>query len=279
MLKTTVVTSLLAPLMLLGAGACGDDEQQAGADAHEHHDGHVHADAAVSDPDAEVAAYKVTIAFEHLVDGSPVTIGTETPYTNAAGNAFGVSLVRYFISNVTLHLTGGATLEATGAHFVDHEMPATRTYELDLDIPVGTLESISFVMGIPEAQNTTGAFPNEPESLMEWPTMLGGGYHYMKFEGRYINNASEPFNFRAHSGPTRGNDYSFAVALPAGNRSVGEADMTLTLQMNLEEWFTDPNTWDLNNYFTQAMPGIMGNEAAQASLMENGATVFSLGAP
>lgn len=276
MSNDSLISTCMIPLLILAVVACGDDGHD-----HDHPDAHTHdhADAAASDPDAAPATDRVTIAFEHLVDGAPVTIGTDTPYTNAAGNSFGVTLVRYFISNVTLNLAGGESLEATGAHFVDHDMPETRTYELDLDVPAGTLESVSFVMGIPAALNTSGAFPNEPESLMEWPEMLGGGYHYMKFEGRYINAAEEPFNFRAHTGPTAGNDYSFGVELSAGGRAVGGEPVTLTLEMNLEQWFTDPNTWDLNDYFTQAMPGIMNNQAAQTSLRANGATVFSLGTP
>jgi len=256
MSKLSILSGCIVAFLLLSIGACGDG----------------------SDPETSDGT-NVTIAFEHLVDGEAITIGTDTPYTNAAGNEFGVSLLRYFVSDVTLHFEGGATVTASGAHYVDHEDASTRSYELDADVPSGTLSSISFVMGLPPALNTTGAFPSEPESLMEWPEMMGGGYHFMQFEGRYINDASEPFHFRTHSGAFMGVDYSFEVELDAGGRPLPpNGDVTLTLQMNLEQWFTDPNDWDLNDYFNEAMPGIMGNAAAQASLQENGATVFSLGA-
>jgi hypothetical protein len=162
---------------------------------------------------------------------------------------------------------------------VDQDEPTTLSWVLDVDVPAETLASISFVMGLPPALNVTGAFPDGSEALMEWPEMMGGGYHYMKFEGRYINDASEPFNFRTHSGGLSGVDYSFDVSLDAGNRPLPVGDTTLTVQMNLEQWFTGPNDWDLNNYFTTATPGIMGNPAAQESLRDNGSTVFSLGAP
>lgn len=264
-------------LVVLLAAACGDDD--------DHDDDHDGADASTpagpdaGDPaDAAPSAVTVTIAFEHLVDGVPVTMGTDMPYTNAAGNQFGVTLLRYFISDVTLTLDGGDQVVAPGAHYVDHDEADSRSYQLAVPVPSGTLSSISFVMGLPPALNVSGAFPEPPESLMEWPEMMGGGYHYMKFEGRYINSAEEPFNFRAHSGGLHGTDYSFEVALDAGGRAL-TGDVTLTLEMNLEQWFTDPNDWDLNDYFTQATPGIMGNAAAQASLAENGATVFTLGAP
>jgi hypothetical protein len=81
-----------------------------------------------------------------------------------------------------------------------------------------------------------------------------------------------------HSGGLNGTDYSFEVVLDATGRDVTDG-ATFTVEMNLEEWFADPNTWDLNDYFNETHRGIMGDADAQASLMANGATVFSLGAP
>ena len=150
---------------------------------------------------------------------------------------------------------------------------------LDVEVPAERLASVSFVMGLPPALNVSGSFSTGPEALMEWPEMMGGGYHFMKFEGRYINDASEPFNFRAHTGGLHDVDYSFDVVLDAGNRPLPEGAATLTVVMNLEQWFTAPHEWDLNDYFTAAMPGIMANAAAQESLQDNGATVFSLETP
>lgn len=260
-------TTLVAALAF---GACGDDDS---------HDDHPDASATVDGPGTPDAGggASVTIAFEHLVDGGPVTIGTDTPYTNAAGNAYGVTLVRYFISDVTLTYADASEHAAPGAHYVDHDLAETQAYLLT-GVPEGDLAAISFTMGLTPALNVTGAFSDPPESLMEWPQMMGGGYHHMKFEGRYINSASEPFAFKVHSGPLGGTDYSFPVELDATGRAIADG-ATLTVQMNLEEWFTNPNTWDLNDYFTADHPGIMGDAAAQASLKENGLGVFTLGAP
>lgn len=221
----------------------------------------------------------VTIALVHHVDGAPVTISSETPYVNAAGNHFGVTRVSWFLSDVVLTTTDGRTFGAAGAHYVDADTPDTQRIAIPLGTESGELASISFHMGLPPELNVTGAFTTPPESLMEWPAMMGGGYHYMKYEGRYVNTAGEPFAFRMHSGALRGTDYSFPVTLDASGVSIGGHDVTLTVAMNLEDWFTTPDTWDLNDYFTAAMPGIMGNAAAQASLQRNGEGVFTLEAP
>lgn len=266
--------------LLLAVGGC--DDSSVDPDAGPSTDASTSGDAGSGDDaatarDAGGSTATVGVAFEHLVDGSPVVFGSEErPYTNAAGNEFGVTRLVYFISNVTLTYVDGAEVTVTGAHYVDHEMEATRVYELPAEVPVGDLDRISFVMGLPPELNVTGAFTSPPESLMEWPEMMGGGYHYMKFEGRYLNSMGEPFNFRTHSGGLDGVDYSFVVTLDATGRAVADG-ATFTLEMNLEQWFTDPNTWDLNDYFNADHPGIMGNADAQASLQANGATVFTLG--
>jgi hypothetical protein len=229
-----------------------------------------------SDTGADEAS--VTIAFEHLANGTPIVLGSETPYTNAAGNEFGTTRLSYFVSDLSLTLADGTEVTAPGAHYVDHETDETRAYALPVEVPTGELAQISFVMGLGPDLNVTGAFPSPPESLMEWPEMMGGGYHYMKFEGRYVDDADEPFNFMMHSGGLNGTDYSFEVVLDATGREVTDG-ATFTLEMNLEQWFEDPHTWDLNDYFNEAHRGIMGDADAQASLRDNGATVFSLGDP
>lgn len=264
--RPLALACLGATSLLAGLVGCGDD--------HDHGD-----DVDARPADAAPGSGAVTVAFAHRVGGDAVLMGTDTPYLNAAGDAFGVTVVRYFVSDVSLHFADGSRWDAPGPRYVDHELTATLTQLLASDVPTGALASVSFVMGLPPALNTSGRFTAPPESLMEWPEMMGGGYHYLKFEGRYLNEAGEPFPYRAHSGGLDGVDYSFAVSLDASGRAVEAAGTTLTLVMNLEQWFTAPHTWDLDDYFNAAQPGIMRNATAQAELQANGATVFALGAP
>jgi len=264
----------LAVALSLGVGACGSSDPVP-----------LSPDASVADvpaadaPRSDAPAASVAIAFAHTVGGAPLALGTTTPYTNAAGNSFGVTRLSYFVSGVTVRMRDGRSLTAPGARYLDAAMPATLRFALPGAAPVGELASITFVMGLPPELNISGAFTSSPESLMEWPEMMGGGYHHMKFEGRYINRAGEPFNFMAHSGGLNRADYSFAVTLDASGRSITAAGASFTVRMDVAEWFTGPNTWDLNDYFNATHRGIMGDAAAQASLRENGASVFSLAAP
>ena len=47
---------------------------------------------------------------------------------------------------------------------------------------------------------------------------------------------------------------------------------TIDIQMDVSEWFKNPNTWDLNVYNTS----LMGNYEVQLLINQNAASVFSL---
>ena len=68
-------------------------------------------------------------------------------------------------------------------------------------------------------------------------------------------------------------DNSFIVTLPLSNFEVSKNNTTtLHLRMNINNWFTNPNTFDFNVYGGS----IMQNQAAQEVLKENGHNVFSV---
>jgi hypothetical protein len=109
--------------------------------------------------------------------------------------------------------------------------------------------------------------------------MLGGGYHYMQFDGKYLDTANmeAPFNYHAIRAVNRTDpnnlilkDTSFLVDL--GNIEVSNT-MSIDIEMNIAEWFKNPNTWNLNELNTVLMP----NFEAQELISANGESVFSLG--
>ena len=216
----------------------------------------------------------LSVRLAHLVDGTAIELDTATPFTNAFGNQYGVTRLSYFLSNLTLTMAGGDTLSAAGGRYVHHDTPETMTVPLDGEVPAGGVQSLSFVMGLPPDLNQSGAFPDAPEALMEWPEMMGGGYHFMKLEGKFIATSGNPESYATHSGGLDGVDYSFAVTLDGSALTLAEGGNALELVMNIDEWYTNPTDWDFNDYFPG---GIMHDADAQAILKANGADVFTLG--
>jgi hypothetical protein len=234
---------------------------------------------------------QLTLHFNHLVNLQPLVTDT-MKYTNLAGNEYLITEVQYFISNLKIHYQDGEVAEIEqdgGIHYIDSDIPKSWVWEIRQNIPAGVIDSISFTFGLDEATNITGLFPDAPESNMIWPDQLGGGYHYMKLNGKWLNTNNEISMFNFHLGigqlyDNNGQVTEFVqnyfrancyLALYSSFIAMIEADQVnhLSINMNIASWFESPNTWDFN-----LMGGMMmQNQEAQQAAKENGFDVFSIG--
>lgn len=220
----------------------------------------------------------ITLNFSFVVDSDPLQLDA-CLYQNAAGNLFEVNDVQFFISHVMLETASGEMVEITdnqGIHYTDIRIPNTLSWHVSDEIPAGGYKSIAFVFGLEGEQNTTGFFPNPPENNMSWPDVLGGGYHYMKINGRWIDEAGARQPFNLHTGKIANDtgfaDNTFTVTLPLEQFTVSKnSNSKLTLQMNVNAWFTNPYLFDFNEFGGS----IMQNREAQMVLRANGHNVFS----
>jgi cytochrome c peroxidase len=216
----------------------------------------------------------VTFSFAHVVGAAgPLVVGPETPYRNAAGNAYGVMRLQYFVSDLTLRRADGTTVRVDETHYVDVAEPSTLRYRLAQPVPVGQYVALDLVVGIPKERNVSGAFSSPPESLMEWPDQMGGGYHYMKLEGRFVDRDGQLASFKLHTGMLMGTDHSVPITLDGHTLGVGNDALEIEIVMDVAEWLQSPDVYDLNAY----QPGMMGNAAAQDMAQRNGRDAFTIG--
>jgi hypothetical protein len=235
----------------------------------------------------EPAKYgKIAFQFSHKVNGQPLIIDTLV-YTNAAGNEYLINEIQYFVSEITLNKSDGASkviTAANGIHYIDTDIPSSHTWAVTDDIPVGDYTSISFIFGINEAKNITGLFVNAPEKDMWWPEFLGGGYHYMKMNGFWkdTNAQLSPFNFHLGIGQIYDSVVTdsiiefvqnyFTVIIPNSSFTITENATTHAgIIMNMESWFDTPNIYDFNFWGGS----IMNNQAAMHTITQNGADAFT----
>lgn len=204
---------------------------------------------------------KIHLHFVHQINGEALEFDT-MKYVNAAGNQYLVNEIQYFISDFTLHYSDGQTQVLDGwkdIHYVDSDLPETQTWNVFDDINPGNLEKVSFTFGISEEKNNSLMFVNPPERDMFWPEFLGGGYHYMKLNGKWLaeNGSVKPYNFhlgigQIYSGGAITPDSItgfvqnyFQVELADSDFSISEGGShTFVLFMNLENWFQNPNTYN-----------------------------------
>lgn len=207
-------------------------------------------------------------------------------YVNAAGNPFMVSEIQYFISDVKLHKLNGEVvlLDAyEDIHYVDTDILETFKYLLKDSIPTGEYTKFSFTFGINEEKNKPMIFVNPPESFMFWPIYLGGGFHYMKLNGKWINEDGDTkvFNFHLGIGQEYDDDRNivsfhqnyFNVDLQNDSITIKSDELTkLNVEMNVHNWFSEPNVYDFNEWGGK----IMQNQKAMKLGCENGRNVFSI---
>jgi hypothetical protein len=233
------------------------------------------------------------LTFEEKVEGEPLQTDT-LKYLNEAGNHYMISEVQYFISRFTLYFRNGESYtvkDNMGIHYIDSDIPETKIWNIPDDIPSDYVDSIEFIFGLDEADNQSNIFPDPPESNMFWPDELGGGYHYMKLNGKFQDTTGilAPFGFHLGIGQTydtAGNvtgfiQNYFKVSIPLLLYSSFRIEVKpgqttyLIFMMNIENWFETPNTWDFN-YMGGMM---MQNQSLLNAACENGRDAFLIGPP
>lgn len=207
-------------------------------------------------------------------------------YVNASGNPYLVSEIQYFISDVKLYKSDDEFIlldDFEDIHYVDTDIQETSKYVLMDSVPPGDYTKVSFTFGINEEKNQPMIFINPPESFMFWPAYLGGGFHYMKLNGKWINEEGETkvFNFHLGIGQKYDDDRKiisfhqnyFEVELPNSLISF-KSDMITNMDvvMNIQSWFTGPHDYNFNEWGGK----IMQNQKAMKLGCENGYDAFSI---
>lgn len=221
----------------------------------------------------------VTIEFTHNWDGDIVDTSTfgNFNYRTANGETVSIDRLRYVVSQLQFVGNAGVNFSPKTYQLVDVGNGSGLSLMIQDLIP-GTYE-IRFRFGFSNADNQDGVYQDLNSVSFNVPNLLGGGYHYMQMDGKYKDIKKNDLNYNFHviraantsnvSSPQLV-DTSFEVNL--GSVTINN-DATVEIQMNVAEWFKNPNQWDLNSLDTN----LMSNFSAQLKMSENGKSVFSLG--
>ena len=214
----------------------------------------------------------VNLKFTHYWNDTEITNQdfNQLKFVNENGETVSIERLRYLISNINLVGNKSDNLIDVGENYGEL---ITIT-----DLSAGS-QNISFRFGFADEDNIDGAYRELNTANFNVPGMLGGGYHFMQFDGKYLNDNNEEagFNYHVIRAVNRSNpdnlifqDTSFEVNL--GTVEI-KNNTTIEIRVNIAEWFKNPNTWNLNELNTVLMP----NFEAQKMMSANGKNVFSLG--
>lgn len=221
----------------------------------------------------------LSLTFSHFWDNATLSSSdfNELIFTTGAGDLLSIERLRYLISDVQLVNANNQLTVPHNYNLVDVTNNQGLTFNLDDNLIEGDYR-IQFTFGFNNEDNA-GNYPDLNSINFNVPEMLGGGYHYMQLDGKFINSDTEEQGYNYHTiravdissgAPVFPQDTFFRVDL--GMVSVRNAT-AVEVRVNLAEWFKNPNTWKLNELSTILMP----NPNAQILMYENGQSVFSLG--
>jgi len=224
---------------------------------------------------------KLTILFTATVGDNPLVFN-EMIYQNVIGDRYSIDEVKYFISDLMITNKEGERhiIKRNPVHYVDHAISSTQKWEIKDILSVGEYYSLTFIFGLSQERNISNSFVNPPESNMAWPSFLGGGYHYMQINGKWLHDeVASPLNI--HTGISRlvsqdsliRDEHNFFTVSISNIKFEIQKDKTteVVLNMDINQWFTNPVDYKFSDYGT----AIMANDTAQKILQKNGWNVFS----
>ncbi len=230
------------------------------------------------DADDKVFQANIAFNFSHVWDAMAVTNAdfNTIKFTNENGEQLSIEKLRYLISNITFEKATGETYVFDGYYLVDVTNNSNLSFTPNSTIPTGNYTKVSFTFGFNNEDNYNN-YPDLNSTSWNVPEMLGGGYHYMQLEGKFINDNATETGYAYHAIRAVDNtgatplfeDTFFEVNLGTANIT---DSTTFNIEMNIAEWFKNPNTWNLNELNNMLMP----NFDAQMMMYENGQNVFSL---
>ncbi|HIP35904.1 MAG TPA: hypothetical protein EYG85_03525 [Crocinitomix sp.] len=230
----------------------------------------------------------VELKFTHNFDGSSVTKNelNQMNYKNEMGDSLSFTRLRYSISDIRFYLPNGDSIYVNGSyHLVDitddaslvYTLPSLQDFIVNKDYQA-KFTGIGFNYGFDEEDNVSGAYTDLNAASWNWPDMIGGGYHQLQLEGIFKDNTGSYLSYQYHNGsatkdPSGNFEANYKFIKLSGSAFDLSAPTTVEIKMNLANWFRNPNTWDLNTYYTMLMP----NYTAQKMITENSIDVFSVG--
>ena len=215
----------------------------------------------------ELVEEELEINLSHHVDQIPFQTD-QMIYISESGYQYSITKLNYYISNIRLIKHDSTCFLVKDYHYVDATVAETKRFSVK-SIPTGGYIGLAFCIGLDSLKNQENYMEPSVESInMQWPEPMGGGYHFLKLEGYFIDSA-KTYGYALHLGT---NECLIYVTLFKNIQLDTHSRLSLNLEMNVSQWFKDPNTYDFvtdGNY-------IMGNDSAMKKVSENGSDVFAL---
>ncbi|MFA9214823.1 MAG: MbnP family protein [Candidatus Methylacidiphilales bacterium] len=194
-----------------------------------------------ADPINGSTTTNLNITFNNTVAGIPLQI-KDTQFTNAASNKYTVTILKYYVTNISLVDENNNEFFAKNYNLIDIEEPLQNTISIK-NIPTGKYTKMKFILGVDSLRNTSGLQDGflDPSYGMIWT--WNTGYIFYKHEGRYTSAFDGVKPLRLHLGTSPARGY-VQVALPTIN--IGNSANNLTIDFDLNKVYAAKKIIDFN---------------------------------
>jgi hypothetical protein len=140
--------------------------------------------------DEQVSAGPITLEFDNVVGGANLQLNTDnTPYTNSKEEAYKVTWLTYYVSNIKLKKADGTVYSdpmksdgSVGYYLIDEADASSQKVTLE-NVPPGDYTEVTFTIGVDATQVDQGAQTGalDPAKGLFWS--WNSGYIFMAVEG------------------------------------------------------------------------------------------------
>jgi len=223
---------------------------------------------------------QVTLKFSQSFNDEDVTAADygQLKFTNAFGTKMAIGRLRYSISDIRFYKADGDSVMVEMGHLVDVADASTATHILSEKIDPVEFTGFGFNYGLTPERNVNENFPEWNALNWGWPAPLGLGYHQLQLDGDFIASNGDTIGYNFHNGSnaqmpnmpeTAVENYVFVKFNAAIDM---RTNRSIEIDVQIDQWFENPNTWDLDALHTMLMP----NKEAQLLISENAANVFEV---
>lgn len=186
----------------------------------------------------------VTVTFTNVIKGSPVGLNS-TEHSNAFGETYKLSKLKYYVSNVSAYFSGMAnTAEKESYHLIDESKPASLTFSFAAK--VNKYNTLQFLLGVDSLRNVSGAQTGALDPLNDMFWTWNSGYIMAKMEGTSPQSTVVNNKIEYHIGGFGGVNNvlkNISLAMPSSTViDIREGkNTTVIIEADFDKWWQVPN--------------------------------------
>jgi hypothetical protein len=215
---------------------------------------------------------KLKIRIQTDINGNRLALNTGK-YLNANNDSFKISILKYYISNITLKNSNVSVYKVPNSYYLMDASISTDTTIIISNIPAGTYSEIGFSLGVDSIHNHSGSQPAalNPGIAGDMFWLWAPGYKFLELEGYYgpAETATMLFDI---SGDNNYKKYLLNSGTANWTNIItkNNAGTTVSLKANIDEMFKTPVTIKFDSTHN-----VSGGADAQ-TISDNYADMFGL---